>query len=195
MAFKIKTISGVDYLSSLIELNLSINNLTDEVVNDLILPSSLEELYLTSNQIVNFNPSNPLPSLLQTLHLGRNQIVTFDPTIALPNSIENLFLFINQIVTFNPTLPLPSSLDSLYLDGNQIVSFNPSVPLPSSSFLQLYLYSNPMTTAGYTASEPWANAMSVIPGRGNVYFTSNTDPVTGTNLETILQAKGWSVFG
>jgi len=50
-----------------------------------------------------------------------------------------------------------------------------------------------MTTAGYTGSEPWANAMSVIPGRGFIDFATNPDSASGTNLETILIAKGWSV--
>jgi hypothetical protein len=57
----------------------------------------------------------------------------------------------------------------------------------------LYLENNQMTTAGYIASEPWANTMTVIPGRGNVYFNNNIDSVSGTNLETILIAKGWTV--
>jgi hypothetical protein len=55
------------------------------------------------------------------------------------------------------------------------------------------LSSNPMTLAGYTASEPWANAMSIIPSRGDTYFYSNTNSVSGTTLETILIAKGWNV--
>ena len=49
-----------------------------------------------------------------------------------------------------------------------------------------------MTTAGYTASEPWANAMSIISNR-SVYFYSNINSVSGTNLQTILSAKGWTV--
>jgi Leucine-rich repeat (LRR) protein len=123
MAFKIKTISGVGYLSNLINLRLEYNDLTDEVVNDLVLPNSLEELSLSDNQIINFNPS-----------------------IALPNSLQQL-----------------------YLGGNQ------------------------MTIAGYTSSEPWANAMTVIPDRGVIYFGGNVDSVSGTTLETILIAKGWNV--
>jgi hypothetical protein len=35
--------------------------------------------------------------------------------------------------------------------------------------------------------------MSVIPGRGSVYFGANPNSVSGTNLGTILQSKGWSV--
>jgi hypothetical protein len=50
-----------------------------------------------------------------------------------------------------------------------------------------------MTTVGYTTSEPWANAMSVIPVRGNIYIDGNVNSISGTNLETILTEKGWYV--
>ena len=52
---------------------------------------------------------------------------------------------------------------------------------------------NLMTTAGYTASEPWANAMSTIPNRGQIYLGSNINSINGTNLQTILISKGWNV--
>jgi hypothetical protein len=71
-------------------------------------------------------------------------------------------------VTFNPTLPLPDSITLLNLEANQ------------------------MTNAGYTGSEPWANAMSVIGGR-EVRFGFNPDSAGGTTLESILISKGWIV--
>jgi len=168
-SFKINTLTGLEYLSGLVHLDLQNNNLTtidvsqnanltyldltdnlftDAVVNNLVFPSLLQYLLLASNQIVNFNPINPLPSSLQQLYFNSD-----------------------QIVTFNPTLPLPNSLQYLFFNSNQ------------------------MTTAGYTASEPWANAMSVIPGRGDINFTSNVNSVSGTNLQTILISKGWNVYG
>jgi hypothetical protein len=128
---------------------------------------------------------------LTTLNLNSNQIVTFDPSIPLPSSLQELGLSSNQIVTFDPSISLPSSLQYLYLSGNQIVTFDPSIPLPSL-LQQLDLSSNQMTTSGYTGSEPWANAMSVIPSRGTISFNGNVDSVSGTNLETILIAKGWT---
>jgi Leucine-rich repeat (LRR) protein len=156
------------------------------------LPNSLEELILNSNQIVTFNPTLPLPNSLEDLRLYNNQIVTFDPSLPLPNSLRKLELNGNQIVTFNPTLPLPSSLESLRLHNNQIVIFNPTLPLPNP-ITYFTLYNNQMTTAGYTASEQWANAMTNIPGRGDVYFNDNVDSISGTTLETILISKGWTV--
>ena len=130
---------------------------------------------------------------LVSLVLGDNQIVTFDPTLPLPNSLEFLSFSSNQIVNFDPALPLPISLFTLDIGSNQIVTFNPSVSLPNS-LNTLYIGFNQMTTAGYTGSEPWANAMSAIPGRGTVYFNGNIDSVSGTNLETILISKGWTVI-
>jgi Leucine-rich repeat (LRR) protein len=127
--------------------------------------------------LTNFNAgSNSLQSVnlsgltnLTNVDLGNNNITLVD-NITLPNSLQQLDLGYNQIVTFNPAIALPSGLQQLGLGGNQ------------------------MTTAGYTASEPWANAMSVIPGRGNMYFTDNIDSISGTNLETILITKGWNVI-
>lgn len=151
-----------------------------------------EWLYMNGNNLTEFNPKIALPSSVTYLDFGDNQIVTFNPTIALSSSVTVLTLYGNNLTEFNPTLPLPSSLIELNLGDNQIVIFNPTLPLPDS-LLDLNVYGNQMTTAGYTASEPWANAMSTIPGRGNIYFQNNNDSVSGTNLETILIAKGWNV--
>jgi hypothetical protein len=162
------------------------------VVNGIGNILGIQDIYLQYNQIVTFDPTTALPSSLTTLDLAENQIVIFDPSIALPSLLQNLWLQNNQIVTFDPTLPLPNSLQLLQLESNQIVTFDPSLLLPNSLQL-LNLGNNQITTSGYIASESWANAMSVIPGRGDVYFNDNIDSVSGTNLETILIAKGWTV--
>jgi hypothetical protein len=65
--------------------------------------------------------------------------------------------------------------------------------LPSS--LQfLSLINNQMTSSGYTASEPWANGMHTAPSGGTISLNSNPDSASGTNLESILIAKGWTVL-
>jgi Leucine-rich repeat (LRR) protein len=187
----VSVVNGIGNIIELQKLYLSDNEIV--TFDPLIpLPSSLKELWLDNNQIVTFDPSIALPSSLRQLSLAGNQIVTFDPTIALPNSLQELFLNNNQIVDFDPSIALPNSLQELYLSTNQIVTFNPSIPLPGS-LNTLDLAVNQMTTAGYTGSEPWANAMTVIPSRGNISFSGNIDTVSGTNLETILTAKGWTV--
>jgi Leucine-rich repeat (LRR) protein len=195
-------------------ISLYTNNINN--VNDTTWPNSMTQLDLSNNQIVNFNPTFQLPNSLSSLYLNGNQIVTFNPSVPLPSSLSNLLLSNNLIVNFNPSIPLPSltqivlsynnistfnpsislplSLQGLALTGNAISIFNPTIALPNS-LNYLGLEQNLMTTAGYTASEPWANAMTNIPGRGNIVFTSNTNSVTGTNLATILHSKGWSTTG
>ena len=200
--------------NSMTQLDLSDN----QIINfnpSTLLPNSLNTLLLINNQIVNFNPTFQLPNSLSSLYLSGNQIVTFNPSVPLPSSLNNLLLSNNLIVNFNPSIPLPSltqivlsynvistfnpsislplSLQGLVLTGNQIITFNPTIALPNS-LNYLGLGQNPMTTAGYTASESWANAMTNIPGRGNIVFSGNTNSATGTNLETILISKGWNVI-
>jgi hypothetical protein len=156
------------------------------------LPIGLQSLGLSSNQIVDFNPSIALPIGLQYLYLGYNQIVDFNPSIALPIGLQNLGLDGNQIVDFNPSIALPIGLQSLGLSSNQIVDFNPSIALPIG-LQYLYLGYNQMTIAGYTASETWANAQPSFTSSCNVYFTSNIDSVSGTDLETILISKNCTI--
>jgi Leucine-rich repeat (LRR) protein len=149
-------------------------------------------LWLSENNISVFNPTQALPNTVELLALDNNQIVNFNPTLPLPSGLLQLELNVNLVVTFNPTLPLPSGLQRLYIPGNQIVTFNPSIALPNSLQV-LDLEYNQMTTAGYTASEPWANGMHTAPSGGTIALSLNTNSASGTNLETILTAKGWTV--
>jgi hypothetical protein len=186
-------ISSVDNTSWPIgvdDIDLGNNSITS--FDNVTWPSSLNGyLGLYDNTITSFNPVTPLPNTITQLDLGNTFITTVDD-IVWPSGLLYLYLNDNQIVTFNPSIALPSSLLQLYLASNQIVTFNPTIPLPNS-LQYLILTDNQMTTVGYTASEPWANAMSVIPGRGDVYLFSNPNSASGTNLEIILIAKGWSV--
>jgi hypothetical protein len=186
----VNKIGGFD--SSLSTIVLAGNNLTSFNPN-IPLPNSLVLLYLFNNQIVTFNPTIALPSGLEELHLTSNQIVNFDPSIVLPTSLTLLTLGFNQIVNFDPTLSLPSSLTRLFLQSNQIVIFNPSNELPIS-LTELDLSSNQMTTAGYTASEPWANTQTSFTSGNTVNFASNINSITGTNLETILLTKNCTII-
>lgn len=156
------------------------------------LPSSVTQLFLPLNQIVTFNPTIPLPAGLLELRLDSNQIVTFNPSLPLPASLVNLDLGFNQIVTFNPTFPLPSTLDFLNLGFNDIVIFNPTHPLPTS-LNQITIASNQMTTAGYTASEPWANAQPAFSSTCNINMLGNVNSVSGTPLRAILVTKNCNI--
>jgi len=157
------------------------------------LPNSLTFLNLTNNNITTFNPTIALPSNLQTLNLDNNNIVTFNPSIALPNSVKYLYLINNQIITFNPTIALPTNLLELRLENNDIVTFNPSIILPTS-LINLNLSSNQMTTAGFTSSEPWANAQTAFSSTCTTFFPGNPNLITGTNLETILLTKNCTII-
>jgi hypothetical protein len=86
-----------------------------------------------------------------------------------------------------------SSLISINLSGSLFTTFNPSTPLPTS-LTDLGLSFTSMTTAGYTASEPWANSQPAFPSNCNVYFTGNINSITGTNLETILLTKNCTII-
>ena len=165
-SFKINTITGLEYLSGLTNLDLQENNLT---TIDVSQNTNLVYLDLSNNLFTDVN------------------------NLVFPNSIMYLLLAFNQISNFNPINPLPSSLTQLYFNYNQIVTFNPTLPLPSG-LQYLFLSDNQMTTAGYTASEPWANAMTNIPGR-EIWFINNVNSAIGTNLQTILISKGWNVYG
>jgi len=178
--------------SGLLTILLNSNNIT--TFNPTIaLPNSLTFLNLSDNNITTFNPTIALPSSLQTLNLDNNNIVTFNPSIALPNSVKYLYLINNQIITFNPTIALPTNLLELRLDNNNIVIFNPSIILPTS-LINLNLSSNQMTTAGYTSSEPWANAQTAFSSSCTTFFSANSNSITGTNLETILLTKNCTII-
>jgi hypothetical protein len=51
-----------------------------------------------------------------------------------------------------------------------------------------------MTTAGYTASEPWANNQPSFTNNCNIRFNNNINSVTGTNLASILLTKNATIF-
>lgn len=88
-----------------------------------------------------------------------------------------------------------NNLQYLFVEENQIVEFNPTISLPSSLQI-LNLSNNQMTTAGYTASETWANGMHNAPSGGTISFQNNTDPLATSRptLIEILEAKGWTVL-
>lgn len=177
--------------STLLVLNLQVNS----IVNfnpTLPLPSNLERLTLQSNNIVTFNPSIPLPSTLKTLNLADNNIVTFNPSIPLPSSLESLSLNVNDIVTFNPSIALPNSLQELFLNANDIVAFNPTLALPSSLQV-LELQNNKITVSSWNTATSW---IALAPDNGTLVATDNIPAlgITGTNTETMLLAKGWTII-
>jgi hypothetical protein len=123
--------------------------------------------------------------------------VTTDAFVLSGNNIKaNILTTTNNTLDFNGQTVTDVNyitvigLQRLDFRTNQIVAFNPSVALPITlNFLALS--QNQMTLNGYTESEPWANGMHTAPSGGFINFNNNTDSVSGTNLESILIAKGW----
>jgi hypothetical protein len=52
-----------------------------------------------------------------------------------------------------------------------------------------------MTSSSYTATQAWANTVTINTVSGSIYFTGNPGNVLGTPLDTILTNRGWSVVG
>lgn len=178
-------------VTGLTNLNLGLSDVTavDKIGG---FDNTLTTLDLSFNLLTTFNPVIALPSSITIINLSSNQIVTFNPTIPLPTGLLELNLEANQIVTFNPTLSLPSSLSQLGLAVNNIVTFNPTNSLPIS-LVYLSLFNNQMTTAGYIASEPWANTQPAFSSNCTIAFQANINSITGTNLETILLTKNCTI--
>nr|DAI89467.1 MAG TPA: stabilization protein [Caudoviricetes sp.] len=176
--------------SSLLTLNLTINDIVT-FNPSIALPSSLQQLNLQANKIVTFNPTIALPNSLQVLNLATNDIVTFNPTLPLPNSLIQLLLQVNEIITFNPTIALPNSLQQLILNANDIVSFNPTLPLPTN-LQQLVLNNNKITITSWNSDTAW---ISLAPNGATLVSTANipANGIVGTNTETLLLAKSWTV--
>ncbi|QOG04319.1 leucine-rich repeat domain-containing protein [Flavobacterium sp. MDT1-60] len=109
------------------------------------LPHSVTTLDLNNNTLATFDPHIELPDSLEYLSLSNCDLKTFNPSIALPVDLKTLNLEVNQIETFNPTIALPSGLNVLKLNVNEIVVFNPSLALPAD-LQELILNNNKIVT-------------------------------------------------
>lgn len=178
---------------SLKKLELNSNTIPLTFNPSIVLPSNLETLTVEYCQMEEFDPSLPLPNSILNLNLQGNFFTEFNPSVPLPSSLSELLLGANTITDFNPSITLPSSLATLNLAYNQIVSFNPSIALPES-LVVLELSNNQMTTAGYIASEPWANSQPSFLNECNIFFNANLDSVAGTDLENILLTKNVNIL-
>ena len=106
--------------------------------------------------------------------------------------LVRLNLETNKLREFNPIKKLPSTLEEINFFRNELRFFTPDFKLPSNVDY-INFSENDFTTIGYAASEVWANLMYIAPTGGIIYFENNDNSVSGTNLESILVAKGWTV--
>jgi len=129
------TIRGVQYSTSLTELNLWNMNLNDADIEPLRYMVHLRELDLTSNQISDISPLAGL-SNLEGLILQRNQISDISPLAGLTNLVW-LFLDYNQVSNISPLAGL-TSLVVLLLGNNQIRDLSPLARLTNLGTLHLH---------------------------------------------------------
>ena len=123
----LKKISRAVWRSSLKELNLSSNFLTDfphldDNIETAKLADSLEFLSLADNNCTTevFYSLSGLQNL-QILHLGMNQIYNFAEEVVFPK-LKELSLAHNQISSIPESINKFSSLERLYLNNNRLVS-------------------------------------------------------------------------
>jgi Leucine-rich repeat (LRR) protein len=124
----IANLSGIQYFTSLQQLDCSSNSLTTLPT----LPNSLTHLYCETNSITTL-PA--LPNSLTLLNCGANSLTMLP---VLTNSLVNLYCSINSLTT----LPaLPHSLKTLSCDHNQLTS----IPVLPDSLQDLECNNNALT--------------------------------------------------
>jgi len=131
------TIKGITYSTSLTELDLSSQNLTNSDIEPLRHMTNLTKLFLGFNQISNISPISGLTSL-ETLFLWHNQISDISALSRLTN-LTQLALNNNQISNINALSGL-NNLTWLRMDFNQISDVSPLSGL--TKLTQIFLDAN-----------------------------------------------------
>ncbi len=128
----ITSLSGLEYCTNLIELNLVGNQISD--ISPLSSLTSLTHLNLSSNQISDISPLSSLAGLTN-LSLSVNQISDVSPLSSLA-CLTNLSLSNNQISDVSPLSSL-TNLTELSLFKNQISDVSPLSSLTNLAHLDL----------------------------------------------------------
>ena len=170
---KINDLSGIQYFTSLRNLNCDSNSLTSLPA----LPDSLNTLYCNNNKLTSL-PA--LPDPLKFLYCYYNSLTSLP---ALPNSLKLLYCYNNSLTSL-PALPnsladlncnynnlsslpaLPNSLTSLDCGGNQLTSLP---PLPGS----------------LTWLACWENQLTSLPALPNSLLVINCMSNNLTNLPAL----------
>ena len=124
------------------------------------------------------------------LYIFDNNLTNVDSLI-LHNDIRDIRLNRNQLVSYNPT-SLPPLLTTFEMPNNQLTSFNLSVPFPTTTTV-INISNNLITTAGWTASEPWAASMPTTTNC-TIKLSNNTNSASGTTFASILTSKGYTLI-
>ena len=131
----IEDLSGLQYCTSLAELNLLSNEISD--ISPLANLTSLTELYFMFNEVSDISPLASLTGLTR-LGLDLNRVIDISPLANL-TSLTLLSLYGNQISDISPLTDL-ITLTWLNLGSNRIGDISPLANL--TSLIQLSLGSN-----------------------------------------------------
>jgi len=129
---RIANLSGLEYCTNLIVLDLADNQISD--ISPLSSLTNLTELSLALNQISDTTPLANLTGLIW-LCLNGNQISDLSPLSSL-TSLTELYLPQNQISDISPLSNL-TDLNKLFLEYNQISDIAPLSSLTSLTELEL----------------------------------------------------------
>ena len=155
--WNISDISGIEYCTNLVRLDLRENQIIDiSALNGLV---KLEILSLMFNQIVDISSLSGLTQL-QVLSLEDNQVVDISALSGLTNLIL-LFLENNQVVDINALSGL-TNLSELGLAGNQIIDIYPLIlnnGIDNGDVV--FLTNNPLNTTSINTYIPQLEARGV----------------------------------
>jgi hypothetical protein len=137
----ISNLTGLEYFTDLVALNLSGNQITD--VTPLASLTKLPYLYLENNRISDISPLASMTGLT-TIYLENNQISDISPLASLTN-LESLWINNNQISDISPLLNL-SKLTWLELSDNRISDISTLVAIPGLSVnISISVDKNPLS--------------------------------------------------
>jgi hypothetical protein len=178
---------GLEYINtsllpdSVIYLVLNANNIIQMTAGYTKFPSSLQQLNLYGNQMVEFNPECSLPLGLSSLSIGNNKLYEFDLNYPLPNSLISIDLTSNLIQRYNTQCP--QNLQSLYLGSNQLTKMD-FAHLLNNNLQALVLSGNALNTFLPTVALPALQSLDLQ----NNYITRCIP--TGTNGPIVFFMNG-----
>ena len=172
--------------------NLSVSFNPISYINTDKINFTIRSIYVgVTNTLSSFLLNRSLPNL-QEINLSNNRLGTLGITAVQPNLTVLELSNGNTFSTFEYGNLFPK-LAYLSFSNQQFVRFNPTIPL-SNTINGILFNGCRFTTQGYIDSEPWANSLTVRPGRGTINFQDNPASALGTNLKTILESKGFTVL-
>lgn len=151
----ITNLSGMEYWTSLTNLDLSFNSIRD--LTPLSRLTALTKLHLSHNSIVYLTPLSGLTALT-ILYCDNNSIIDLSPLSGI-TGLEILFILANNIVDISPLAGL-TALTTLNSNANNITDISSLIGVMASGNLDIG--SNPLNVAAYHTDIPAIQATGVI---------------------------------